>query len=523
MGPGWVVAMAYVGPTSLEAAMQSGAYTDFDLVGVLVLSLLSGFFFQALAARLGTVTGQNLAQVCTSEYPRTVSFVLWLMAEIAIIGSDVQEILGSALALHILTGIPLWAGCIGVAFATFAFLSLHAFGLRYIEVFVCVLLLTMGMCFFVDFGLTKTDWADIAGGIFPLITDFNAHQAVLTLGTAIVPHNLFLHSALVAARTPDRRRHAAVQEASIYAALDLGAALGAVFLIHVAIMGLFADAFYSAPCSVLPDQSACLPPATALTADAPIYNFYSLAPCLMLNHSVGDDCPRCPMGRTQLYGYCQPLPLAETGSALGNTLGTAAGQAWAIALLAAGQASTLTATYAGQFIMEGFVQLRLAPWKRAAFTRVIALFPAVLVAVAAIDRQVHGAATFGAWLHVVQSLQLPLALVPLVSFTAAPRIMGRSFVAGERTRTAAAVLAAALCGLNWYGVGSAFATVVWTPLRCLATPAPLPTARRSYVALAGAAVYGCVLVYIGILAPWCRASLPPANDMCDALLPTEEA
>ncbi|KDO26472.1 hypothetical protein SPRG_08275 [Saprolegnia parasitica CBS 223.65] len=509
VGPGWLVSVAYIGPSSLEARLQAGAYTNFDVLGVLMLSFGVGFFFQVLAARLGTVTGRSLSEHCSAEYPRPVALVLWLVAEAAIIGCDVHEILGSALALHVLTGIPLWSGCLVIGCATFAFLSLHVLGVRYVEAFFTVLLLAMGLCFVVDFGLVKVDWADAIGSVVPLITDVNARAAMNTLGPALVPHNLFLHSALVALRPLNRRDRSAVRAATLYASVEVGVALCTIFVVNVAVLGLFADAFYAAPCSVLPDQSACLPPATALYSGSPVYNYYSLAPCLVLNHTVSDDCPRCAMGHTQMYGYCQPLELVDAGSALRDTLGAPAAHAWAIALLAAGQASTMTATYAGQFVMEGFVPLRLPAWQRIAITRVLALLPAVMLAVSALDNK---GAIHPTSLHVVQSLALPLALVPLVTLTSSRSVMGKGFINGARTRMAAIVLAGVLCILNLYDVGSAIAAVVWT-------------SARSYATTGAMVVYVMVLLYITLLAPLCawRASIVEAPEaILESLLDTNE-
>ena len=202
-GPGWLMSIAYLDPGNLEADLQSGAYAGYQLLWMLFWATIGGLLLQVLAARLGVVTGKNLAQMCRLDYPRPVSIVLWLMTETAIIGSDIQEVVGSAIAIKLLFGIPLWGGCLITGLDTFTFLIIHAFGVRKLEAFFAALIFTMMVCFFINFGWTKPVWGggpwEVDGGgimlgtIVLTVDDFAVIQAVGILGAVIMPHNIYLH------------------------------------------------------------------------------------------------------------------------------------------------------------------------------------------------------------------------------------------------------------------------------------------------------------------------------------------
>ncbi|KAF0719701.1 Aste57867_867 [Aphanomyces stellatus] len=492
-GPGWLMSMAYVDPGNLESDLQSGAYTNFDLLGVLLLSTVAGYVLQVLSSRLGTCTGRHLAQVCADEYPRSVSLVLWVLTEVAIIGSDIQEVLGSAIAFNLLTNMPLWVGCLVTALDTFTFLSLHAIGMRYLEAFYSVLVATMSLCFFADFGMGSPDWPAFVHGLVPTITTHNALQAVGTLGAVIMPHNLFLHSALVLSRPIQRHDVVQVAQANYYFRIETGVALAVSFCINAAVVGVFADSFFSTTCGTVSVQTACLPPATALFSDYPIYDFITNTECVVVNHTVQAECPRCRMGRTGAWGYCQPIGLAGAGDAIHDTLGPAAKLVrlvWAIGLLASGQASTMTGTYAGQFVMQGFVKLRLTAWKRVAVTRAIALVPAVVVAVSS-QRSRTASDAFNEWLNVLQSVILPFALVPLLTFTSLEGIMGPHFVNSRWIRYAAITLTTFVLGVNAFLVASTVASTLTS----------FSLTMYSVLVLVGVAYMG-FLLYLAAVAPW---------------------
>lgn len=219
--------IAYVDPGNLESDLQAGAYVGYDLIWVLFLSTFLGLVLQILAAKLGVVTGKHLAEMCRLVYPRWASTLLWMMTEIAIVGSDVQEVLGSAMAFQILFGLPLWAGCLVTAFDTCTFLTLHTFGIRKLEAFFVFLIVIMLVCFGLNFQVTGVDVPSLWRGLSTLSVRREAStQAVGIVGAVIMPHNIFLHSALVQTRKIDRRDVRKVREATKYFSIEAAVALG---------------------------------------------------------------------------------------------------------------------------------------------------------------------------------------------------------------------------------------------------------------------------------------------------------
>jgi natural resistance-associated macrophage protein len=414
-GPGWLMSIAYLDPGNLESDLQAGAYTGYQLIWVLFWSTALGLLLQILAARLGVVTGKHLAQLCREQYRPAVSRALWLMTELAIIGSDIQQIIGSAIAFKILFGLPLWAGALITAADTFTFLGLHAFGVRKLEAFFAVLIGTMAVCFFINAGVVKPSATEIAKGFLPDVSDYAVVQAVSILGAVIMPHNIYLHSALVQSRAVDRNRPSKVREANFYFSVEAAGALAISFFINLAVVSVFARGFFDADCAK--DGYA-----------------------LVTKDGVKE---------------CAHIGLQEAGEALKELLSGSASTIWAIGLLAAGQSSTMTGTFAGQYVMEGFLHLRIVAWKRVLLTRMIALVPAILVAVTShADTNAHAGDTLDEYLNVLQSVQLPFALLPLLHFTSSRRIMGANFVNGRKMRWFLWIVVLGVMGVNMYLVGS---------------------------------------------------------------------
>lgn len=428
-GPGWLMSIAYVDPGNLESDLQAGAYAGYQLTWVLFGATAMGLFLQVLAARLGVVTGKNLAEMCTAVYPRWASLILWLMTEIAIVASDVQEVLGSSIAFQVLFGFPLWIGCLITGFDTFTFLLLHRYGIRKLEAFFVSLILVMLVCFCAN--LVRGDVAsrDILSGFKPRVDRYAMTQAVGILGAVIMPHNIFLHSALVQTRQVNRHDGRKVREANKYFAIESTLALFVSFLINLAVLAVFAKGFFSSDCTASYEtngvNTACVPNA--------IVDGATYGPCQLA--SGGE-------------GMCQEIGLSRAGVALSGMLGKYADTIWAIGLLAAGQSATMTGTYAGQFVMEGFLQLHLSPWKRVALTRCVSLVPAMTVAILS---QQHPADSdhMDELLNVLQSIQLPFALLPVLTFTSSRAIMG-DFANSKPTIVTGWLMGAIVCATYLY-------------------------------------------------------------------------
>lgn len=291
------------------------------------------------------------------------------------------------------------------------------------------LIAVMLVCFFLNFVRGGIDTLDVAAGFVPHVENYAVTQAVGILGAVIMPHNIFLHSALVQTRQVDIRNPRKVHEANKYFAIESGGALFVSFLINLAVLGVFAKGFFSADCTSSYDQfgvnSACVPGATA---DGPTYGSCALA--------------------SGKQGMCQGIGLSQAGQAMSEMLGGYAEIIWAIGLLAAGQSSTMTGTYAGQFVMEGFLNLRLSPWKRVAVTRCVALVPALVVAMLSQEHP-EDSDRMDEFLNVLQSIQLPFALLPVLVFTSSSQIMG-SFANGWATIVVGWLLGAIVCAINLY-------------------------------------------------------------------------
>eukprot|EP01084_Bolivina_argentea_P292634 503116_1 len=403
LGPGYLISIAFLDPGNLEADLQAGAYTGLQLLWVLLVAHIVGFVLQGLSARLGVVTGKHLAVICREGYPRVVYIVLWIMMELAIIGSDIQEVLGSAIALNILTGAPLWLGCIVTVLDTFIFLLLHIYGIRKLEALFMALVGVMTIAFCANFFVDSPPSRVIFSGFVPRFKQYAAVQALGLIGSVIMPHNLYLHSALVLSRKLNRADPRKLREANKYYIIDAFLALAVAFIINLAVVATFANQFYDETCATASTLSACLGPG-----------------------SVDKNAPSYGTCAADGIGICQEIGLVHAGDALSGALGGAARYVWAVGLLAAGQSSTMTGTYAGQFCMSGFLDLQIQPWQRMFLTRSCALVPALIVVLVFHNNETASDA-MSEWLNVLQSIVLPFAIIPLLHFSSSEEVM-REFV-----------------------------------------------------------------------------------------------
>ena len=399
-GPGYMVAVGYMDPGNWATDIAGGARFGYTLLSVILISNLMAILLQSLALKLGIVTGRDLAQACRDHYSRPVSFVLWVLCEIAIAACDLAEVIGAAIALNLLFGIPLIWGVVLTAFDVLLILLLQNKGFRWLEAFIIALIASIGICFAVELAMARPALAEVARGLVPtaeIVTNpMMLYIAIGILGATVMPHNLYLHSSIVQTRrvAPDP---ASKREAIRFATLDSTVALLFAFFINAAILILAAATFHRSGHQDVAD--------------------------------IGDA-----------YHLLTPL--------LGTT---AASTLFAVALLAAGQNSTITGTLAGQIVMEGFLDIRLPAWLRRLITRLIAIVPAVIVTALYGER---GAAGLLILSQVILSLQLSFAVVPLVRFTGERRKMGE-FTNGRVLSAGAWAVVAVIVALNgWLLVGT---------------------------------------------------------------------
>lgn len=393
------MSIAFLDPGNLEGDLQAGAIAGYSLLWLLFWATAMGLLIQLLSARLGVVTGRHLAELCRDEYPNWARYLLWIMAEVALIGSDIQEVIGSAIALKILSHgfLPLWCGVLITASDCFLFLFLENYGVRKLEAVFAFLIGTMAISFAWMFGDTKPDGSDLLVGIVvPKLSSKTIQQAVGVVGCIIMPHNVFLHSALVQSRDFDHSKRGRVQEALNYNSIESTFALVISFIINLFVTAVFAKSFYGTP-------------------------------------------------------EAESIGLSNAGHYLQNKYGGGMFPIlyiWAIGLLAAGQSSTLTGTYAGQFIMGGFLNLRLKKWIRALITRSCAIIPTIIVALI-FDRSDDMLDVLNEWLNVLQSIQIPFAVIPLLYLVSKEELMG-VFKIGPVLKTLAWLVAALVIVINGY-------------------------------------------------------------------------
>ncbi|HSI49731.1 MAG TPA: Nramp family divalent metal transporter [Ideonella sp.] len=392
-GPGLLVSVGYMDPGNWATDIEAGSRFGPALLWVVVLSSVAAMLLQTLALRLGLVTGLDLAQACRARYGPAVNRALWVMAELAIVACDVAEVLGTALALHLLFGMSLLAGIAVTALDTLFVLGLKGRGFRQVEAIVLGLVMTIGVCFLVQIVLVRPDWHAVAQGLVPtglVLHDPRALMlAVGILGATVMPHNLYLHSSIVQTRhfaADDKARREAIQLSTWDTVISLSLAL----LVNGAILTLAASAFH----------------AKGQTEVTEIQ---------------------------QAYHLLDPLVGASIASVL-----------FGVALLAAGQSSTFTGTIAGQVIMEGFLKLKIPCWQRRLATRVLALVPAFF---GVLWLGEAGVGTMLVGSQVVLSLQLPFAIWPLLRLNGDAKLMGRFQLRGA-LKLAAWALLALICVAN---------------------------------------------------------------------------
>ena len=387
-GPAYLVSVGYMDPGNWATDLEGGSRFGYALIWVILMSNMMAVLLQSLAARLGIVTGKDLAQACRSEYSKAASFALWIMCEIAIAATDLAEVLGTILGLNLLFGLPLLWGSAVTLFDTFLLLAIQKLGIRKMEAFIMSLITIIAGGFIVNLFLAKPDWGAAVAGLTPSLPVGSLYIILGIIGATVMPHNLYLHSSLVQTRRVSRTIDSKAQ-ACRFNLLDSVIALNAAFFVNAAILVLAAAVFYRHGIVVTEIQQA---------------------------HKM-----------------------------LEQLLGTrAAPIAFGLALLAAGQSSTLTGTLAGQIVMEGFVRIRLRPYLRRLITRSIALLPAVVVIWISGDEGTYKLLILS---QVILSLQLPFAIVPLVHFTSDKLKMG-SFASNFWVKVLAWITSAAIIILN---------------------------------------------------------------------------
>ncbi|MBL0335042.1 MAG: Nramp family divalent metal transporter [Chitinophagaceae bacterium] len=365
-GPAYLVSVGYMDPGNWATDLQGGSQFGYSLIWVLLMSNLMALLLQSLSARLGIVRGRDLAQANRETYPRMLNYVLYGLAEIAIAATDLAEILGMAIGIKLLTGLPLIWGVLITILDTFLFLLLQRLGMRKMEAFIIALIAVIGLSFLIEIILAKPDLKEVAGGFVPFIPRNDAlYIAIGIIGATVMPHNLYLHSALVQTRKI-KRDEKGIRRALKWNFIDSTIALNLAFLVNAAILVLAATVFFK----------------TGRTDVAKIEQAYELLPML--------------------------------GTSLAPIL-------FAVALIASGQSSTITGTLAGQIVMEGYLKLRINPWVRRLLTRLIAIIPAVIVILINGENNIDSLLILS---QVILSLQLGFAIIPLIHFTSDRKTMG---------------------------------------------------------------------------------------------------
>lgn len=399
-GPGFLMCVAYLDPGNLEADLQLGAYTGDRVLWVLLLAHVFGLVFQVLASKLGNVTGLHLAQACQKSMPTAVSYMVYVMIEIAIIGCDIQATLGSGIAWQILLGCPLYLGCVLSVVDTIIIFGAETYGMDKLEAVVMVLVGTMSIAFGVNFFSSQPNYGSVLQGFIPHINSSMAEPSMGILGAVIMPHNIYLHSGLVLSRKVDRARQSQVAEANKYCMIDSTLALFVAFIVNLCVVGCFSTNFFSSTCPT--GNYACLDVHIKRTR-----NYTTYGSCNVGGHE----------------GVCSKIGLRSAGDAMDSSLGSVARYVWAIGLLAAGLSAATTTTYAGQYVMEGFMNFKVQCWKRMTVVRILALIPAVAIAAASVEAGPF-ADSVGEWINVFQALLLPFALLPLLILTDSKSVMG---------------------------------------------------------------------------------------------------
>ncbi|XP_040165843.1 protein Malvolio isoform X2 [Anopheles arabiensis] len=431
------MSIAYLDPGNIESDLQSGIVAKFSLLWVLLGATLLGLAMQRLAVKIGVVTGLDLAEMCCKQYKTVPRLILWLMVEVAIIGSDMQEVIGTAIAIYLLSSkrIPLYIGVLITVLDTLSFLFLDKYKLRRLELLFGFLITTMAVSFGYQYIVTDIPQINVIEGMFlPWSSDYRPGtllQAVGIIGAVIMPHNLYLHSALVKSRTINRNNVKEVKKANRYYFIEASIALAVSFVINVFVVSVFAHDVYGKTNQDVID--ACS------------------------NSSFADDIISAFIANN----YTADINIYKGGLVLGCFYGGLSMYVWAIGILAAGQSSTMTGTYAGQFAMEGFLNLQWARWKRVLFTRTVAIMPAFYVA---FFSRLEDLTKMNDILNAVMALQLPFAAIPTVAFSSSLALMKADFVNGRLEKIISITLSFTVIGINLYFIVANLEQVNLTPL-----------------------------------------------------------
>jgi manganese transport protein len=410
-GPAYLVAVGYMDPGNWATDLEGGARFGYQLLWVLVMSNAMAVLLQTLSARLGIVRGRDLAQACRETYPRSINLALWALCEVAVAACDLAEVLGAAIALNLLFHIPLLIGVLLTAADTLLLLWFQSFGIRTIEAVVLALITVIAACFSIEIVWAQPSVSELVTGLAPRLNRDSLYVAIGILGATVMPHNLYLHSALVQTRDIGHSP-AAKRVACRYNLIDSVVALNGALLVNAAILVMAAAVFFKKHIVVTEIQQA--------------------------------------------HQLLSPL--------LGTGLASAF---FAVALLCSGQSSTMTGTLAGQIVMEGFLNFRMRPWLRRLITRSLAVVPAAVTIWIAGERSTYQLLILS---QVILSLQLPFAVIPLIHFTSDRERMGE-FANRRWVRVLAWATAAIIVGLNlrlaamalaeWLSAAGPWKTVIW--------------------------------------------------------------
>jgi manganese transport protein len=389
-GPAYLVSVGYMDPGNWATDLAGGSQFGYSLLWVLLMSNIMALLLQSLSARLGIVRKRDLAQANRETYPRPINFLLYILAEVAIAATDLAEVLGMAIGIYLLTGLPLIWGVSITVLDTFLLLYLQRLGMRTMEAFIIGLVAVVGVSFLIEILLAKPDLGEVATGFIPSFANENAlYIAIGIIGATVMPHNLYLHSALVQTRKIQKTKEG-IKQALKWNFIDSSIALNIAFLVNAAILILAATVFFKT-------------------------------------------------GRTEVAEIKEAHRLLEPllGSGIAPIL-------FAVALIAAGQSSTVTGTLAGQIVMEGYLRLRINPWIRRLITRLLAIIPAVLVIAIYGEQEVDSLLVFS---QVILSMQLGFAIIPLIHFVSDKQTMG-SFAIKPLVQAFAWLIAMVLIYLN---------------------------------------------------------------------------
>ncbi len=389
-GPAYLIGVGYMDPGNWATDIAGGSQFGYTLIWVLLMSNIMALLLQSLCARLGIVRGKDLAQCNRETYPKGVNFILYILAEIAIAACDLAEIIGMAIGLNLLFGLDLLYGVLISFLDTFLLLYLQKLGMRKMELFIVGIISIIGMCFLTEMFLAKPEIGEIAKGFIPSIPNSAAlYISIGIIGATVMPHNLYLHSALVQTRKIDRDEKS-IKKAIKYNFLDSAIALNLAFFVNAAILILAASAFHK-------------------------------------------------------NGMHDIAELEDAYHLLGKTLGTdLAPKLFAVALILAGQSSTVTGTLAGQIVMEGYLHLKISPALRRIITRLLAVIPAIIVILIFGDKQIGDLLILS---QVVLSMQLAFAIIPLIHFVSDKKTMGK-FAINNWTKTVAWLVSVIIIVLN---------------------------------------------------------------------------